>query len=279
MLGTIVGDVIGSYWESPKKTDIPFNFPIKPSTLYRFTDDTVCTMAVWDWLLQSGGEDSLSPYMAEWVSRYPNRGYGKRFKHWLENGQQPYESFGNGAAMRCAPIALYATTPEQVKEWAEKSAVISHNHPEAIVYTQVTALVGFYLRQGRQPADILQQLQGEFPSLPLWNKEFSLFGGIFTTQSRPKDLAKNYRFTSRISDTVLSALCCLNYARDFQSGIRSAIALGGDADTLASITGAWLECRYGADSIPPNWLKWVKEKLDAPIIKMLRDMPEYQAIL
>lgn len=271
MLGAIVGDIIGAPYENSGNTD--YGFPVLE---HEFTDDTVCTAALWDWLLNSKEHtaQTLSPIMAQWVRDYPNRGYGGRFQEWVHR-PIPYGSIGNGCAMRCSPISLFADTPQQAVNLASESVMISHNHPESAAYTQITALVGFFLIKGYKPLQILPFLQEKFPEIPLWNQEFDILGNRFSTQSHPKEIAQHYYFVETVALTVLPALSCLVHAHDFESGVRLSVALGGDSDTLAAIVGAWMECQYGVGGIPNEWLELTLSRLDDKILGLLKKRPEY----
>ncbi|KAA6320337.1 hypothetical protein EZS27_029876, partial [termite gut metagenome] len=129
MLGAIVGDIVGSRFEFENTNSTDFELFTDEST---FTDDTVCTIAIADALLKNGGKDFQTLLMG-WCRRYPGRGYGGRFYNWFINRtQEPYNSFGNGSAMRVSPVAWFGSSIKEVLQLAEQSAAITHNHPEGI---------------------------------------------------------------------------------------------------------------------------------------------------
>ena len=138
MLGAIIGDIVGSRWEFNPTNDYNFEWL---SDENGFTDDTVCTVAVADALLH--GSEDYGKYIHEWCQRYPNPmgGYGGRFAQWVRSDNpQPYNSFGNGAAMRVSPIGMWFDNREDVLEHAKLSAACSHNHPEGIKGAQTVAI-------------------------------------------------------------------------------------------------------------------------------------------
>lgn len=142
MLGAILGDIIGSRWEFNPTND--YNFELF-SDKNEFTDDTLCTIGVAD-ALQNNSND-FGKYIQKWCRKYshPMGGYGGRFARWVESDYpQPYNSFGNGSAMRVSPVAYYFNTIDDVLDTAEKQAGCSHNHPEGIKGSQTVALASSY---------------------------------------------------------------------------------------------------------------------------------------
>lgn len=157
MLGGIAGDVIGSVYEHKRVKSV--DFPLFPARA-RFTDDTVMTMATATVLLDGG--DYTEVYR-EFGYRYPNRGYGATFHRWLRlSDMGPYQSYGNGAAMRAGPIGLARDTIDQVLEEAERSASVSHDHPEGIKGAQAAALGVFLARAKVAKEDIRSELSSRF---------------------------------------------------------------------------------------------------------------------
>lgn len=225
MLGAIAGDIIGSVYEA---------HPIKRTTFAlfrddcRFTDDTVLTVALAETLL------SGTPYvenLKEFCSLYPNAGFGMHFFQWARsNKQEPYYSFGNGSAMRVSPVAFAFDSLEEVLNQAERSAEVTHNHPEGIKGAQAAAAVAFLGRTGATRGEIREYVRSTF--------DYALDASL--DQIRP-----HYRFDITCQGTVPVAITALLESRDFEGAIRLVISVGGDSDTLACITGGMAQGLYG----------------------------------
>jgi len=225
MLGAIVGDVIGSVHEfaAPKTKEFPLFAP--GST---FTDDSVLTVAVAEWILTG---ESLVDLFHTYVRAHPGRGYGGMFGEWARSGgREPYGSYGNGAAMRVSPVGFAFDSLEQVMDRAAESSAVTHDHPEGVRGAQATAAAVFLARQGVERDDLRQRLE-------------SMFGYDL---SRPlDDIRPDYRFTETCHGTVPPAVIAFLESTSYEDAIRNAISLGGDADTLACITGGIAEAFYG----------------------------------
>lgn len=231
LLGAIAGDVVGSAyeWNNVKTKDFPL---FGPKT--EFTDDSVLTAATMDVLLN--GLDYASAYQS-YSRRYPNRGYGGRFSSWIqESDPKPYNSWGNGSAMRVSPVGWAFDTLEEVLQEAERSASVTHNHPEGIKGAQATAGAIFLARTGKTKAEIKQWVVQAF-NYPL---------DLTIDQIRPA-----FQFDESCQGTVPQAITAFLESTDFEDAIRLAISLGGDSDTIACITGAIAEAFYGV----PEWLE------------------------
>lgn len=227
MLGTIIGDIVGSAYEFSNIKRKEFS-PLFHSRA-RFTDDTVCTVAVADALTRGAPPQAT---LIDWCLRYAeNGGWGKQFALWfLDDNPQPYGSWGNGAAMRISPVGLLATTEGEVIDWSETVTAITHNHPDAIDSAQAVALAIFWARQQINAADIAQRLTHRF-GYPL--------------HLTPDDIRPTYRRTEKAIDSVPQAICCALHATNFEDAIRNAVSLGGDSDTIAAIAGGIAEALYG----------------------------------
>ncbi len=224
MLGAIAGDVIGSVYEGhPIKTT---DFPLF-SRASRFTDDTVLTVAIaYAILHQLPYGDALRTFGRQ----YPHAGYGESFYRWLfAEDSQPYNSWGNGSAMRVSPVGLAFDSMEAVLQEAERSAAVTHNHPEGIKGAQATALSVFLARSGASKAAIRQEVSQRFG----YDLERSL------AAIRP-----TYRFDVSCQGSVPESLIAFLEADDFESSVRNAISLGGDADTMACIAGSVAQAYY-----------------------------------
>jgi ADP-ribosylglycohydrolase len=225
MLGAIAGDVIGSVHEfvETKTKDFPLF-----ANESRFTDDTVLTIAVADCLLTgSHYVDRFHRY----TLAYPDRGYGLRFWHWVQSGaRDPYNSWGNGAAMRVSPIGFAFDTLDEVLAEAKRSAEVTHNHPEGIRGAQATAAAILLARQGESKSRIRTAIQDRF--------DYDLSGTI-------DSIRPTYSFNESCQDTVPQAIVAFLDSEDYEDAIRLAVSLGGDADTLACIAGGIAEAFYG----------------------------------
>lgn len=228
MLGAILGDIIGAPYEhdAPKHTDFPLF-----SSWSRFTDDTVLTVATAHALLE--GVPYARAYH-EYGNRYPRAGYGKAFRGWLASDDpQPYNSWGNGSAMRVSPIGWAMTSVEDVLAEAERTAAVSHDHPEGIRGAQAVALAVFLARTGSSKAEIRTVVR-DYIGYPL--------------ERTLEDIRPNYHFDVSCQGSVPEALTAFLESDDLEHAIRLAISLGGDADTQAAIAGGIAEAFYGPAS-------------------------------
>lgn len=247
MFGAIVGDVVGSVYEA---------YPIKSTTFplfsrwSRFTDDTVLTVATADCLLN--GTDYASTFH-RYVARYPNAGYGATFYQWAMSGSTaPYNSWGNGAAMRVSPVAYAFDTMEEVLAQAEISAAVTHNHPEGIKGAQATALAIFLARQGNSKAVIRQVITARF---------------AYDLDRTLAEIRPDYRFDVSCQGSVPESILCFLESEDYESAIRNAISLGGDADTMACIAGGIAEAFYGG--VPASIVQRTLACLDNALIRVI----------
>jgi ADP-ribosylglycohydrolase len=225
MLGAIAGDVIGSVYEHrPIKTR---QFPLFQQSS-RFTDDTVLTVAIAAAILE---EKSYLETLKDYTRRYPNAGYGSHYWHWAHSDQEEaYDSWGNGSAMRVSPIGFAYDSIERVLEEAERSAAVTHNHPEGIKGAQATALAVYLARSNSGKDEIRSQLRTRFG--------YDL--GRHINEIRPA-----YSFDVSCQGSVPEALISFLDSNDFEDAIRNAISLGGDSDTLACIAGGVASAFYG----------------------------------
>jgi ADP-ribosylglycohydrolase len=225
MLGGIAGDVIGSVHEFIGTKTIDFPLFAQNS---RFTDDTVLAVAVADCLLN--GLDYVDTFH-RYAAAYPKAGYGTRFGAWVRLGErEPYNSWGNGAAMRVPAVAYAFDSLTDVLVEAARSAAVTHNHSEGIKGAQATAAAVFMARTGRSKPDIRTSLE-------------RMFG--YDLRRRLDDIRPTYAFDESCQGTVPPAIIAFLESNDFEDAVRKAISLGGDADTLACITGAVAEAHYG----------------------------------
>ncbi|MFN7119967.1 MAG: ADP-ribosylglycohydrolase family protein [Saprospiraceae bacterium] len=224
MLGAIIGDVIGSVYEKAGLKTIDFELFIPES---HFTDDTVLTIAVMDCLIN---QKDYTPTFQEYGRRYQQVGFSKNFKNWLAaENPQPYPADTNGAAMRVSPIAWFYDRLESVQAEAERSAVVSHQHPDAINAAVATASAIFLARKGSTKTEIKNYLEAEFG----YNLSRTL-----------EAIRPTYTFATAATQSVPEAIIAFLESFDYEEAIRNAISLGGDADTQASIAGALAEAFY-----------------------------------
>ncbi len=223
IIGAIAGDVIGSAYEFNPTRDYTFELFTPEST---FTDDTVLTMANALWLLEDEQHtpEKLVNIMLDLCRRYTNRGYGGRFANWiLANNPQPYNSFGNGSAMRVSPVGYYANTLDEALELAKVSAEVTHNHPEGVKGAQATAAAIFLARKGEDKWQIRDYVENNFG----YNLSRTL-----------EEIRPTFTFDETCQHTVPEAIICYLEGKDYEDVIRLAITLAGDADTLAAIAGS-----------------------------------------
>jgi ADP-ribosylglycohydrolase len=194
----------------------------------RFTDDTVLTLAVADCLLTGS---AYVDKFHEYSRAYPDRCYGVRFWHWVESGSRlPYNSWGNGAAMRVSPVAFAFPTLEEVLKEAKASADVTHNHPEGVRGAQATAAAIFLARQGESKRKIRGAIEKQFG--------YDLSRTIASIRAA-------YSFDESCQGTVPEAITAFLDSEDYEDAVRLAVSLGGDADTLACITGGIAGAFYG----------------------------------
>ena len=256
MFGALYGDVIGSYYEvhSTKDHDFPF---MREST---FTDDSVMTAAVCRTVIDepaeitsSGLKERAKQYAVnykQFYSYYPHAGYGKMFSDWAsERGMmRRQKSFGNGGAMRACPIGYAYKDMEQVLLQAKASCLYTHSHPEGIKGAQAVAAAVRLALDGAGKSDIRSFIAGKFG---------------YDLSHTVNDLRPFVRFDSSAQGSVPLALIAFLDSEDYESAVRNAVSLGGDADTLACIAGGIAEAFYG--EIPPHMKKFCDIRLDSTI--------------
>jgi ADP-ribosylglycohydrolase len=255
MLGAITGDIIGSVYEhQPIKTS---EFPLFAAGC-RFTDDTVLTVAVADCLLNG---KHYAQKFEDYYYHYPNAGFGGGFHTWASShDHKPYNSWGNGSAMRVSPVGWAFADLQQVLDEAKRSAEVTHNHPEGIKGAQATAAAIFLARTGSTKADIKRAME-------------SLFG--YDLSRTLDEIRPAYTFDISCQGTVPPAITAFLESNDYEDAIRKAISLGGDSDTLACITGGIAEAFY--KKIPTAIVERVFQILDERLTTITRlFMARYQ---
>lgn len=253
MLGAIIGDIVGSRfeWNNDKTKDFEF-------LTYRnfFTDDTVMSLAIAKALLESKNDYSdlgmlAIKHMQEIGRKYPEAGYGVMFNDWLfSDNPKPYNSFGNGAAMRVSSCGIVAKSIEEAKLLSKKVTEVTHNHPEGIKGAEAVAVAIYLARTGKNILEIRDYI----------NKHY--YKMIFKLD----DIREKYEFNETCQETVPQAIEAFLESKSFEDAIRNAISIGGDSDTIAAITGSIASAYYG---IPTDIRKHVVTYLDEQLLKIL----------
>ena len=228
MLGAIIGDIVGSMYERRK-----YRIKTKDFQFFgdycRFTDDTVCTIAVADILLHDKPPVEMMQY---WCQRYPNRGYGGNFGRWIYLvTPESYNSYGNGAAMRVSPAAfLNSDDLDAALAASDRVTEITHNHPEGMKGARATTHAIWMAFQGKDPKEIRKVITTEY--------DYDLSKSV-------DEIRPNYSFDVTCQGTVPQAITCALESKSFEDAVRNAISLGGDADTLGAIAGPIAEAMHG----------------------------------
>lgn len=241
MYGAILGDIIGSPFEFDRG-DKTKDFKLF-SRRSHFTDDSVMTLAVCEALLKVGQdatvkeiEDAVISSMQSWGRRYPHAGYGGYFRRWLTACHpEPYNSFGNGSAMRVSAVGWLYDSLENTRTVAKATANVTHNHPEGIKGAEATASAIFMARNGSSKEEIKKYIENEFH---------------YDLNRTLDEIRPSYHMDETCQKTVPEAIIAFLEAKDFEDAIRNAVSLGGDTDTLGAITGSIAEAYYGI----PEWL-------------------------
>jgi len=237
MLGAIFGDIVGSIYEFNNIKSTQFELLGKRST---FTDDSILTIAVADCLLMGVlNKERLIFIIKQYVKEYPNPlgGYGSRFQQWaFSNEKEPYNSWGNGSAMRVAAVGWAFNTLEETENIAKLTAEITHNHPEGIKGAQATAAAIYMARTCSAKLEIKEYIENKYG---------------YNLSRTCDEIRPDYSFNESCAGTVPEAIIAFLDSSDFETAIRLAVSLGGDSDTLTCITGGIAEAFYGmTNSIP-----------------------------
>lgn len=250
MLGSIIGDIVGSIYEFDNIKTKDFTF-FSPGV--EFTDDSVLTLATAKWLLEGARPEEAGGHYARYARRFPNPmgNYGTSFTCWVNDSihgcAKPYNSCGNGSAMRVGPVGWAFDTQDEVLAAAKASAECTHNHPEGIKGAQATALCIFMARKGATKEQIRETVATMFG-----------YDLNFTCDS----IRDTYGWGAVCQNTVPQAIVAFLDGSDFEDCVRNAISIGGDSDTLGCITGSIAEAYYGIpDSIRQQALAFLPDDL------------------
>ena len=275
MLGAIIGDIAGSVyeWHNIKTKDFP---------LFRddccFTDDTVMTCAVAEAIMNGGEKDDFIDAMKKYGRMFPDAGYGGRFRRWLfTDNREPYNSYGNGSAMRVSPCAwvmdcgFCARTgmwPSNGRARAELSAAVTHNHPEGIKGALATADAIFMCRYyfGGYYGDYEEPISNDPQECKRRIKEHIERVHGYDLSRTLDEIRPGYGFDESCQGSVPEAVIAFLESTDFEDAIRNAISIGGDSDTIAAITGSIAEAAYG---IPERIREKAVSYLDEPLKDVL----------
>ena len=254
MLGAITGDIIGSPYEPGGRQIKTTEFPLFQERS-RFTDDTVLTVAVAHAILS---DNDYATAIRQFARRYPTAGYGGAFYSWMHSdNSQPYNSWGNGSAMRVSPVGWAFDSVEEVLQQAERSAAVTHNHPEGVKGAQATALAVFLARQG----DSKQTIKHEI------TQRFSYDLDRTLDQIRPA-----YRFDVSCRGSVPQSIVAFLESDSYEDAVRKAISLGGDSDTMACIAGSIAEAFYRG--VPEDIMEQVKRRLPEELLEIVERFRE-----
>lgn len=258
MLGAILGDIVGSPYEfnrGKKSKDFDMWSPYAG-----YTDDSVMTIAVAQALLSVGVnateneiKSAVIRSMQKWGREYPNAGYGLRFYSWLmSNDPKPYDSWGNGSAMRVSSAGWLYDSLERTRMVAKWTAEVSHNHPEGIKGAEATASVIYLARTGHTKGEIKEYVVKEFG---------------YDLSRTCDEIRPDYYHVESCQETVPEAITAFLEGEDFEDVIRTAVSLGGDCDTLTCIAGGMAEAFYG---IPKEMVEEVEKRLKHDMLLVVR---------
>jgi ADP-ribosyl-[dinitrogen reductase] hydrolase len=252
MLGAIIGDIVGSRFEFA-------NYKFKDFELFHenchFTDDTVLTVAVADWLMSS--DESVGHHLSRWTFKYPNCSYGAGYWRWVTSWDpKPYGSYGNGAAMRVSPVAWYGAKMNNVLYLADEVTKVTHNHPEGVKGAQATALAIYLARCGHPVSHIHLEIENRFG---------------YNLNETVDQIRERYRYNETCQGTVPEAIACALQATDFEDAIRNAVSIGGDSDTVAAIAGSVAEACFG---IPDAHIEKIGDYLPDEMIAVVASFGE-----
>jgi ADP-ribosylglycohydrolase len=252
MLGAIAGDVIGSVYEFDNVKHPDFQPLVHPDS--QFTDDTVLTCAVADWVLRGAGDD-LVDHLHTWFERFPQAGYGMMFIRWAGHRlREPYNSWGNGSAMRVSPVGFAFDTLEETLRHAGRSAEVTHNHPHGVAGARAVAGCVFLARTGASKDEI---------------RDFATRRFGYDLSRSLDDIRPGYRFDVSCQGSVPEAILAFLESTSWEDAVRKGISLGGDSDTIAAVAGGIAAPFYGG--VPHGIRTEVEARLSPTIRTILAD--------
>lgn len=253
MLGAIIGDIVGSRFEFNNIKTKEFDLVGKGSSM---TDDSIMTIAVDECLLNNQlDSDSVVKTLKKWGRKYPNTGYGGRFYYWvLGNYSKPYNSYGNGSAMRVSGVGWFANSEEEVKSMSKAVTEVTHNHPEGLKGAETVAMCVYYARVGKSKEFIKEYILKQYPEVEYLNYE---------------ELKRTYSHGEEsCQDSVPQALFCFLISNCFEDCLRTTISIGGDCDTTSAMSCAIAEAYY--HGVPTEIVDAVKQYITQDVADVLK---------
>ena len=254
LYGSLGGDIIGSRYEHHNIKDKSFDLFSERSHL---TDDSIMTIATADAIIHAY---SFEDAYQTWGNRYPKAGYGFSFRKWLKSTTPlPYNSWGNGAAMRVSPVGYAALDIQEALNKAKATAEVTHNHPEGIKGAQAAALAVFMAKMNFSKESIKMEIEHRF--------------GYDLSSRTLNDIRPNYSFDVSCQGTLPVALLAFLESSSYEDAIRNAISVGGDSDTIAAIAGGIALAFY--KKMPELIIQEIEKRLPVDIKKVCSDFNEY----
>jgi len=245
MIGAIAGDMIGSPYERYPIKNTDFDLVVSA-----FTDDTVLTIAIAHSILN---EADIATYLKKFAEKYHNLPYGAGFRKWIWSwDNKPYNSFGNGSAMRVSPVGFAYDSVEDVLHQAKQMAEVTHNHPEGIKGARATALAICLARIGESKETIRKEIADRFS---------------YDLDRTVEEIRPNYSFDVTCQGSVPESIVAFLDSNSWEDAVKKSISLGGDADTMACITGGIAQAYY--KKIPENIVEAVRNKLPPDLREIL----------
>jgi ADP-ribosylglycohydrolase len=249
IIGALAGDIIGSVYEWHNVKTVDFDLFSRRST---FTDDSVLTVATMDAIINQRNYGEAYQLFGR---NYPHRGYGGRFDSWIHSeNPKPYNSWGNGSAMRVSPVGWFCDSIEEIMAEAQRSAEVTHNHPEGIKGAQSVAAAIYLARTGKNKEEIKKFITDTFH---------------YDLERKIDDIRPDYEFDVSCQGSVPEAIIAFLESRDFENAIRLAISIGGDSDTIACIAGGIAEAYY--QTAPGNIIENVLNILPGELVNIIEE--------
>jgi ADP-ribosylglycohydrolase len=251
MLGAIIGDIVGSVYE--KRNYRAKDFEPLFHTNARFTDDTVCTIAVADALLHG---KKPTQALQEWCRRYEDTGgWGQRFALWIaDDDPKPYQSWGNGAAMRISAVGFLARTEKEATDWSDYFTVVTHDQADAIAAARAVSLAIYWSRHEVDSNEIAIRLMERFG---------------YNLKQTPDEIRPTYKHTETSAGSVPQAIVCALQSTSYEDALRNAVSIGGDSDTIAAIAGSIAEALHG---IPEDIAKTGRSYLTQDMVLVVNNL-------
>jgi ADP-ribosylglycohydrolase len=259
MLGAIIGDIAGSRFEFNNLRSKDFDLFAKNCSI---TDDSIMTLAVAKAILACNGDweqlgENAVKYMQEIGRKYPNCGFGGMFRRWMFSDKpEPYNSYGNGAAMRVSPCGFIAKTEAEAALLSRKVTEVTHNHSEGVKGAEAVSAAIFMARNGAAKNEIKERIEKDYYAL-----NFTLDG-----------IREDYEFNETCQGTVPQAIVAFLESISFEDAVRNAVSIGGDSDTLAAITGSIAQAYYG---VPFDLKSRAQSYLDRELLMIYREWEKF----